>query len=118
MALRATMKIGVEYLGSNFIFEFKREREKDRLIRYKDFQDELETLKDKTLSETKYREFCFENLISVSGEGSKQEDGTIITVEDIKSGNCYPEVIKAATEAYMYILRGAEAEAAKKLILD
>lgn len=118
MAMKSTVKIKVDYLGSEFIFEFKKEREKDRIIRYKQFEKELATLEDKSQSERLYRDFCFTTLIGVSGSGAVDENGSVLTAQDIVDGNCYPEVLRAASEAYMYILRGAEAEAKKELILD
>lgn len=118
MALRSTVKVKIEYLGSEFIFEFKKEREKDRIIRYKVFEKELQDLEDKSGSEKLYRDFCFKTLVGVSGTGAVLEDGSSILASDIIEGNCYPEVLKAASEAYMYILKGAEVEAKKELILD
>lgn len=118
MALKSTVKVKVQYLGAEFIFEFEKEREKDRVIRYKLFEKELASLEDKSQSEKLYRDFCFKKLVGVSGSGATEENGSAITVQDVVEGNCYPEVLKAASEAYMFVLRGAEAEAKKELILD
>lgn len=118
MSLKSSVKVKIEYFGATYIFEFEKEFEKDRIIRYKLFQKELDNLKDKNEAEEVYRAFTFKTLKGARVLGSDGEGGAEITSEDIKNGNCYPEVIKAASEAYMYILRGAEAEVKKELIQD